>query len=121
VISCECCEELWTPNNPNVAYGLDGVEIIGNGSGSHHELRKLEVRLQLLQSASSRNGGVYLYSNLKGCDGGRMYFDGASIIQVNGKIVSQMPQFSLPQVEVSLGAIDLDEVRQMRISTKGRC
>jgi len=121
VIACECCEELWTPNNPNVAYGLDGVEIIGNGSGSHHELRKLEVRLQLLQSASSRNGGVYLYSNLKGCDGGRMYFDGASIIQVNGKIVSQMPQFSLPQVEVSLGAIDLDEVRQMRISTKGRC
>jgi NAD+ synthase (glutamine-hydrolysing) len=84
VVACESCEELWVPNNPNIEYGLDGVEIIGNGSGSHHELRKLDSRLNLIQSASQRNGGVYLYSNVKGCDGGRMYFDGSSIISING-------------------------------------
>jgi NAD+ synthase (glutamine-hydrolysing) len=40
-LACETCEELWVPKNPHVEYGLDGVEIIANGSGSHHELRKL--------------------------------------------------------------------------------
>jgi NAD+ synthase (glutamine-hydrolysing) len=29
------------PRNRHVEFGLDGVEIISNGSGSHHELRKL--------------------------------------------------------------------------------
>ena len=91
VVACESCEELWVPNNPNIEYGLDGVEIIGNGSGSHHELRKLDSRLNLIQSASQRNGGVYLYSNVKGCDGGRMYFDGSSIISINGQIAEQLP------------------------------
>jgi NAD+ synthase (glutamine-hydrolysing) len=87
-IACETCEELWVPKNPHVNYGLDGVEIVANGSGSHHELRKLNTRLQLIQSATARNGGVYMYANLKGCDGTRLYFDGSSIIAMNGRIYS---------------------------------
>jgi NAD+ synthase (glutamine-hydrolysing) len=47
-IACETCEELWVPNNPHVEYGLDGVEIIANGSGSNHELRKINTRLKLI-------------------------------------------------------------------------
>lgn len=72
-------------------YGLDGVEIIANGSGSHHELRKLDLRLGLIQNATKRNGGVYMYANMTGCDGGRMYYDGSSMIAMNGKIYSQAP------------------------------
>lgn len=40
-IASEICEEVWMPRNRHVEFGLDGVEIISNGSGSHHELRKL--------------------------------------------------------------------------------
>ena len=83
-IACETCEELWAPKNPHVDYGLDGVEIVGNGSGSHHELRKLNARLDLIRNASARNGGIYMYANLKGCDGGRTLFDGSSFIALNG-------------------------------------
>lgn len=90
-LACETCEELWVPKNPHVDYGLDGVEIIGNGSGSHHELRKLNTRLDLIQSASARNGGVYLYSNLKGCDGGRTLYDGSSLISMNGRVCGSLP------------------------------
>jgi NAD+ synthase (glutamine-hydrolysing) len=90
-IACEICEELWVQKNLHVDYGLDGVEIIANGSGSHHELRKLSDRLELIKSASKRNGGIYVYSNLKGCDGGRLYFDGGSLISLNGKIITQLP------------------------------
>lgn len=85
-IACETCEELWVPKNPHVDYGLDGVEIIMNGSSSHHELRKLHTRLGLIMNASHRNGGVYVYANQRGCDGGRVYYDGSSMICMNGKI-----------------------------------
>lgn len=76
------------PKNLHVDFGLDGIEIVTNGSGSHHELRKLNDRLELIKNASKRNGGVYIYSNLKGCDGNRLYFDGSSLVSVNGRIVS---------------------------------
>ena len=71
VVSFETCEELFTPNAPHIALSLDGVEIIANGSGSHHQLRKLNTRIDLVRSATAKAGGVYLYANQKGCDGGR--------------------------------------------------
>ena len=108
------------PNNPHVAYGLDGVEIIGTGSGSHHELRKLNTRINLIKNASARNGGIYLYSNLKGCDGGRLLFDGSSLISMNGKIHSSLPQFTIGEVETQLGVLDLDVVRSQRAANPSR-
>ncbi|MEM7800173.1 MAG: nitrilase-related carbon-nitrogen hydrolase, partial [Chloroflexota bacterium] len=98
VIGAETCEELFAPNSPHIRMGLDGVEIIANGSGSHHELRKLNKRIDLIQSATRKSGGVYLYSNQQGCDGGRLYFDGCALIASNGEIVAQGSQFSLQDV-----------------------
>jgi NAD+ synthase (glutamine-hydrolysing) len=70
-VGCEPCEELWTPRPSHVDLALrGGVEIIGNGSGSHHELRKLSTRVELMVSAARKCGGVHLYSNRRGCDGG---------------------------------------------------
>ena len=43
-------------------------------------------------------GGVYLLSNLLGCDGERVYYDGGSMVLVNGQLVAQGPQFSLCEV-----------------------
>jgi NAD+ synthase (glutamine-hydrolysing) len=95
---------------------LLGVEIIGNGSGSHHELRKLNQRLELIVSATRKCGGVYLYANQRGCDGGRLYFDGGALIVCNGKILAQAKQFSLEDVQVITATIDLDDVRSYRAS-----
>ena len=57
-LASEECEELFTPNSPHIHLGLDGVEILSNGSGSHHELRKLDKRVDLIryESESSVNG-----------------------------------------------------------------
>lgn len=68
----ETCEELFTPNSPHNAMGLNGVEIFSNSSGSHHSLRKLETRIALIQEATRKSGGIYLYSNQQGCDGDRL-------------------------------------------------
>ena len=37
-------------------------------------------------------GGVYLYANQRGCDGGRLYYDGCACIAVNGVFVAQVRQ-----------------------------
>ena len=110
----ETCEELFAPNSPHIYLGLDGVEIFANGSGSHHELRKLNQRVDLIRSGTSKSGGVYLYSNQKGCDGGRLYFDGCALIAVNGEVVAQGSQFSLQDVEVVTATVNLEDVRSYR-------
>jgi NAD+ synthase (glutamine-hydrolysing) len=116
----ETCEELFTPDSPHIALALDGVEIIGNGSGSHHQLRKLDTRLDLICAAMAKCGGVYLYANQRGCDGGRLYYDGSSMIVVNGHVVAQAPQFSLKELEVAIATVDLDSVTAYRNGSASR-
>ncbi|KAH8434574.1 glutamine-dependent NAD(+) synthetase [Aspergillus melleus] len=113
----ETCEELFTPNGPHIPYGLAGVEIISNSSGSHHELRKLDTRINLITQATKLSGGIYLYANQQGCDGDRLYYDGCAMIVVNGNIVAQGSQFSLNDVEVVTATVDIEEVRTYRGSS----
>lgn len=114
VIGCETCEEMFTPQAPHVSLSLDGVEIITNSSGSHHELRKLNTRVSLIREATRKCGGIYLYSNQKGCDGDRLYYDGCAMIVCNGEIMAQGKQFSLDEVEVLTATVDLEDVRAYR-------
>ncbi|KAI9750035.1 MAG: glutamine-dependent NAD(+) synthetase [Chaenotheca gracillima] len=113
-IGAETCEELFTPNSPHIGMSLDGVEIITNSSGSHHSLRKLDLRVSLILEATRKCGGVYLYANQQGCDGDRLYYDGCAMIVVNGNIVAQGSQFSLNDVEVVTATVDIEEVRSYR-------
>lgn len=112
----ETCEELWTPNSPHTAYSLAGIEIVMNSSGSHHELRKLDTRINLVKEATAKTGGVYMYSNQRGCDGDRLYYDGCALIMNNGSVVAQGSQFSLRDVEVKTATVDLDEIWSYRTS-----
>jgi hypothetical protein len=40
--------------SPHIAMGLDGVEIFINPSASHHELRKLYRRVDLIREATMK-------------------------------------------------------------------
>lgn len=113
-IGTELCEELWTPLASNLSLALDGVEIIANASGSHHQLRKINKRIGLIQNATSKSGGIYLYANQRGCDGDRLYFDGSACIAINGQFVCQGEQFSVNEVEVLTAVLDIDEVHMYR-------
>lgn len=57
LLAAETCEELFTPQAPHIGLALAGVEIISNGSGSHHQLRKLDTRLDLIRGATAKVGG----------------------------------------------------------------
>ncbi|KAM4721093.1 glutamine-dependent NAD(+) synthetase [Rhinophrynus dorsalis] len=120
-LGSEICEELWAPNSPHIDMGLDGVEIITNSSASHHELRKANQRVDLITATTAKNGGIYLLSNLKGCDSDRLYFDGCAMISINGDIVAQGSQFSLDEVEVLTATLDLEDVRSYRGHISSRC
>lgn len=44
--------------------GLDGVEIFTNSSGSHHELRKLYTRVELIKEATLKVSGLEDFPHL---------------------------------------------------------
>uniref|UniRef100_A0A8D0HBE5 Glutamine-dependent NAD(+) synthetase n=1 Tax=Sphenodon punctatus TaxID=8508 RepID=A0A8D0HBE5_SPHPU len=119
-LGSEICEELWAPNSPHIEMGLDGVEIFTNSSGSYHVLRKAHTRVELVNSATAKNGGIYVLANQKGCDGDRLYYDGCAMISVNGDTVSQGSQFSLEDVEVLTATVDLEDVRSYRAEISSR-
>lgn len=102
------------PLPPHALAALAGADVFGNGSGSHHQLRKLHTRLAVLTSATAACGGAYLYANQRGCDGGRLYFDGCAAVAVNGAMVALGAQFGLAEVEVVTAAVDLGAVAAYR-------
>uniref|UniRef100_A0A8C0GLE0 Glutamine-dependent NAD(+) synthetase n=1 Tax=Chelonoidis abingdonii TaxID=106734 RepID=A0A8C0GLE0_CHEAB len=113
-LGSEICEELWAPNSPHIEMGLDGVEIFTNSSGSHHVLRKAHTRVNVVNSATAKSGGIYVLANQKGCDGDRLYYDGCAMISMNGDTIAQGSQFSLNDVEVLVATLDLEDVRSYR-------
>lgn len=115
-LAAETCEELFTANAPRIDLALNGVEVFVNASGSHHQLRKLSLRIDSMRNATLACGGVYMYANQQGCDGGRLYYDGCCCIAVNGDVVAQGSQFSLKDVEVLDALVDLDAVSSYRAS-----
>ncbi|KAJ2778766.1 glutamine-dependent NAD(+) synthetase [Coemansia interrupta] len=119
-IGVELCEELFTPQSPHIAMSLAGAEIIVNSSGSHHELRKLHRRVSLIAEATLKCGGVYLYANQRGCDGDRMYYDGAAMVLANGHVLAMGRQFALADVEVTVATADLSRVRAFRAANASR-
>ena len=97
-IGFEICEELWAPTSSHIDQSLAGAEIIVNGSGSHTEIRKASYAIELIKSASAKCGIAYVFSNLRGCDGERVYLNGCSTIVVNGNILKLGEQYSLINV-----------------------
>ena len=112
--AAESCEEPFTPASPHVEMFLNGVSIFTNSIGSHHELRKLDTKIQLLLEATRKAKEIYIYLNQQGADGGREYYDGSVMIMVNDQLIVQGSHFSLKDVEVITATVDLDRVTSSR-------
>ena len=96
-----------------------GVHIIFNISGSHYQPGKQKRREDLIVSTTQKNGGVYLYSNFCGCDGTRLYFDGASMISINGVLVNRAEQFVIKDVDVLAAVVNLADIDKFRTPYNG--
>ncbi|KAK6122551.1 hypothetical protein DH2020_043706 [Rehmannia glutinosa] len=115
-VAAEICMELLSPVPIHPELALNGVEVFMNASGSIHQVGKMDRRLRAITGATSGRGGVYMYSNHIGCDGGRVYYDGCSCIVVNGDVVAHGLQFSLKDVDLVVAQVDLDKVSSIRDS-----
>jgi NAD+ synthase (glutamine-hydrolysing) len=115
LVSVEMCEELWTPDNINSELYLNGVDILINPSGSHFEAGKLQKRIDLINGATRRCGGAYLYCNLEGCDGERLYFDGASMVGMNGTILDIEDRFTMRDIQVLTVDIEISLILSYRL------
>ena len=62
-VGTEICEELFSVNSPHITMALDGVEIITNGSASHHQLRKLDKRVNLVKDATSKVHELFTFKD----------------------------------------------------------
>jgi NAD+ synthase (glutamine-hydrolysing) len=100
--------------SPHASFLSSGVDIISNGSSSYHELKKSASCYNVISSVTKRYGGIYLYSNLRGCDGNRIYFNGNSVIVRNGELVAQASEFSLKDVEVISSEISISSFKSYR-------
>jgi len=119
-IGYEICEELWNPQSSHVDQSLDGAEIFVNGSGSYAELRKGYVTVDLVRGATAKCGGAYLFSNMRGGDGDRVYFHGCSSVSVNGDVVARTAQYAVAEVEVATAVVDLEDIRVYRNLIRSR-
>ncbi|MCL4136755.1 UNVERIFIED_CONTAM: hypothetical protein GTU68_039366, partial [Idotea baltica] len=106
--------------SPHIAQSFDGVEIFINSSGSHTELRKGWQSTEYMKIATSKCGGCYVFANLLGCDGDRVYFPGDSKIALNGSIIACATPFSLADIQVVTATIDLESIRVYRHMIRSR-
>ncbi|KAH8875845.1 Glutamine-dependent NAD(+) synthetase [Schistosoma japonicum] len=118
-IGLETCEELWTGTPPHINMYAAGVDAVLNASASHHELRKLSRRVELIKSASRANGGgLYVYTNLRGCDSGRACYDGCALAAVSGQLIYMGKQFGFEDVSVETVTVCLNSLRSKRIASR---
>lgn len=116
VLASETCEELFVPRSPHLDLCLNGVDIFTNGSCSFFELNKVETRTNLILGPTQKMGGVYMYCNAVGNDGGLMFADGHSFVACNGQIVNVIDDVPLSDVNVIVTRVDLNDVRGFRSS-----
>jgi len=109
----EICEDAWSIQRPGNLLARRGVDIILNPSASHFSFGKAEVRKRFVMEASRAFGAVYLYSNLNGCESGRVVFDGGALIASEGKVRALGPRFSFDRANLTICSVDLEYNRSL--------
>jgi NAD+ synthase (glutamine-hydrolysing) len=109
-IGFEICEEAWTAKRRGSE--LAGkVDIFLDPSASHFAFGKSEIRKRLVQEGSRAFNAIYVYSNLLGCESGRIIYDGDNLIASGGKLLANAPRFSFRDVVITSAVVDISAVR----------
>lgn len=112
-IGLEICEEVWRLNLCSRKC-LFNSDIILCCNGSYFTTNRLYKRLQTIKSTMRLYPGVYIYSNIIGCDGARIYFDGGNLVTQNGKLIQQGKEESLEEFVVNEVVLSLEKIWQDR-------
>lgn len=117
-IGFEICEDAWVASRPGTHLARRGVDVILNPSASHFAFDKYRVRKRFVTEGSRMFGVAYVYSNLIGCEAGRMIYDGGGLIATGGDLVACGPRFGYHEHHVVAVAVDIN-ANQMQQSRTG--
>jgi len=130
-IGFEICEDAWVANRAGSQLALRGVDVILNPSASHFAFDKYRVRRRFVTEGSRAFGVAYVYSNLLGCEAGRIIYDGGALIATGGELVAAGPRFSYSDYALTTAVIDntANRMQQSRMGsyrpdvneTEGEC
>jgi len=110
-IGFEICEDAWAARRTGAELSDKGIDLILNPSASHFAFGKEEVRERFVLEGSRAYSVSYVYTNLLGCESGRIIYDGGILIASAGKLAAQAERFSFKEVVLCSASVDLSVTR----------
>lgn len=118
-IAYEICHDAWVDNRHACDLIARGVQLIANPSASHFAFGKRAVVEELVQRGSALCDGVYIYSNLLGCESGRTIYGGDRLIADRGKIIASGERFTYRDMELTAATIDIAPTNSVNTTALG--
>ncbi len=114
-VGVEICEDAWVADRPARRLAAQGVDIILNASASHFAFGQLKTRRKIVEEGARSTNTVYIYSNLLGCEAGRIIYDGTILVASgNQGILAESSRFSFQDVVLTTAEVDLGVNRLQR-------
>ncbi|MGK5090641.1 NAD(+) synthase [Deltaproteobacteria bacterium TL4] len=121
-VGFEICEDAWVPNRPGTRLIAQGIDVILNASASHFAFKQFETRCQIVTEGARVTNTIYVYSNLMGCEAGRIIYDGTTLIATgNQGIVAQGDCFSYQDWLLTTATVDPELNRLQRRKNPNYC
>lgn len=117
-VGFEICEDGWVLNRPGRNLISHGAQILLNPSASHFAFGKHRVRRKLVFDRLKSTKVIYLYSNLLGCDSGRMIWDGDCFIGASGTLAAESPRLSFKEYVVTSSSVKVPHPRRAKRAGK---
>ncbi len=113
-VGFEICEDAWVAQRPGSSMAGRGIDIILNPSASHFAFGKLETRKRFVIEGSRAFAVTYVYSNLLGCEEGRIIYDGGAMIATQGRLVAAGERFSMAEMQLTHAVVDVEQTRMLQ-------
>ena len=116
-LGIEICEDMWVPAPPAAELSLAGATVLANLSGSPITIGRASSRNLLCQATSARCLAAYVYAAAgAGESTTDLSWDGQTVIYENAVLLAEGERFA-PAGQITTADIDLDLIRQERLST----
>ncbi|HTK60037.1 MAG TPA: NAD(+) synthase [Candidatus Baltobacteraceae bacterium] len=115
VLHVEICEDLWKPIPPSAKAALAGATVFANLSASNAVIGKAGYRRDLVENASGKYIGAYLYAAAGfGEDVSDLGWDGHGMIAERGSMLAETKRF-VREGEMILADLNLRAIVQDRL------
>ena len=111
----EICEDMWAPMPPHEELYANGAILVLNASASPEVIGKAEKRRMMVESASYRCNGAYVYtSNNPSESSSEVIFSNHKIMMENGELVAESHNINYNDSQILYGDFDVLKLHHAR-------